>query len=167
MRTERLALKWIQKYVTAFGGDPDKVTMSVSFTVSKPSLSLTLRTIAGENPPAPFPPHLICSSTVVIQKVCSEVHSCSRDRLFPSAILKMGRKVRVLQCTGAVLNQILDYDAIVDKTGCTGSSDTLACLRTVSYDVLKAAVDDSPFIFDYQVCTILFSIPIPDAPRSR
>ena len=26
---ERLALRWIQKYITAFGGDPTKVTMCV------------------------------------------------------------------------------------------------------------------------------------------
>lgn len=26
---ERLALKWIQKYISAFGGDPTKVTMCV------------------------------------------------------------------------------------------------------------------------------------------
>ncbi len=25
--TERLALRWIQKHITAFGGDPEKVTM--------------------------------------------------------------------------------------------------------------------------------------------
>ena len=24
---ERLALRWVQRYVSAFGGDPDKVTM--------------------------------------------------------------------------------------------------------------------------------------------
>jgi hypothetical protein len=25
--TERMALKWIQKYITLFGGDPEKVTL--------------------------------------------------------------------------------------------------------------------------------------------
>ena len=25
--TERLALRWVQRYVSAFGGDPEKVTM--------------------------------------------------------------------------------------------------------------------------------------------
>lgn len=26
---ERLAMRWVQKYITAFGGDPSKVTMYV------------------------------------------------------------------------------------------------------------------------------------------
>ena len=27
LSSERQALRWIQKYISAFGGDPDKVTM--------------------------------------------------------------------------------------------------------------------------------------------
>jgi len=44
-----------------------------------------------------------------------------------------------------------DYDAIVDATGCSGSEDTLQCLREVPYDEIKAAIDASPGIFAYQV----------------
>lgn len=43
------------------------------------------------------------------------------------------------------------YDAIVKETGCSSSSDTLACLRTVEYKTLKAAINNSPGIFAYQV----------------
>jgi len=43
------------------------------------------------------------------------------------------------------------YDALVEQTGCTSSADTLECLRALPFDVLKAAVDKSPGIFDYQV----------------
>ncbi|KAF8964270.1 Alpha/Beta hydrolase protein [Flammula alnicola] len=42
------------------------------------------------------------------------------------------------------------YDAVVSATGCSGSADTLACLRTVPYATLKAAINQSPGIFDYQ-----------------
>ncbi|KAG5645458.1 hypothetical protein DXG03_006003 [Asterophora parasitica] len=42
------------------------------------------------------------------------------------------------------------YDAIISKTGCSGSADTLACLRTVPYKNLKAAINQSPGIFAYQ-----------------
>jgi len=43
------------------------------------------------------------------------------------------------------------YDAIVSETGCASACDTLACLRTVPYTQLKAAIDASPSIFGYQV----------------
>ena len=29
--TERMALRWVQKYICEFGGDPSKVTMSVEW----------------------------------------------------------------------------------------------------------------------------------------
>ena len=34
------------------------------------------------------------------------------------------------------------YDAIIEDTGCSGAKDTLACLRTVSYQNLKPAITD-------------------------
>lgn len=43
------------------------------------------------------------------------------------------------------------YDDLVSRTGCKGSSDTLSCLRSLPFDVLKAGVDQSPGIFDFQV----------------
>ncbi|KAH9970751.1 Alpha/Beta hydrolase protein [Lactifluus volemus] len=42
------------------------------------------------------------------------------------------------------------YDDLVNRTGCSGSCDTLSCLRTVPYATLKAAVDDSPSFLGYQ-----------------
>lgn len=47
------------------------------------------------------------------------------------------------------------YDTIVEETGCTGSADTLQCLRALPFDVLKAAIDKSPGIFDFQVSSIM------------
>ncbi|KAF9018964.1 carotenoid ester lipase precursor [Hymenopellis radicata] len=116
LHDQRLALKWIQKYVTAFGGDPDKVT------------------IWGESAGA-----MSVASHMII-------NDGDTEGLFRGAFMQSGSPLPV----GDIENGQKDYDDIVDKTGCSGSSDTLACLRTVSYDVLKAAVDDSPFIFAYQ-----------------
>ncbi|KAF8264822.1 carotenoid ester lipase precursor [Lactarius quietus] len=42
------------------------------------------------------------------------------------------------------------YDFLVERTGCSGSSDTLACLRAAPYDKLKAAMDSTPSISSYQ-----------------
>lgn len=63
----------------------------------------------------------------------------------------MDRNVRKNNWMVQMLILSSDYDAIVDQSGCAGSGDTLDCLRKVDYKVLKAAIDESPFIFDYQV----------------
>lgn len=42
------------------------------------------------------------------------------------------------------------YDQVVNFVGCQFNVDTLACLRTVPYTRLKAAIDTTPGIFDFQ-----------------
>lgn len=70
----------------------------------------------------------------------------------PVGDITNGQKCKPLSSiTRMSLNNFVDYDAIVDKTGCKGSADTLQCLREVSYAKLKAAVDLSPGLFSYQV----------------
>ncbi|PBK95732.1 carotenoid ester lipase precursor [Armillaria gallica] len=66
--------------------------------------------------------------------------------LFRAAFMQSGSPIPVGDLEGGQKY----YDDIVIRTGCSGSDDTLACLRTVSYKTLKAAIDNSPFIFDYQ-----------------
>ena len=44
------------------------------------------------------------------------------------------------------------YDSLVNQTNCASSNDTLACLRSVPADTLKAAVNNTPNYFSYQVC---------------
>lgn len=69
------------------------------------------------------------------------------EGLFRAGFMQSGSPIPV----AGVENGQKYYDAIVSETGCSGASDTLACLRTVPYAKLKAAVDDSPNIFSYQV----------------
>jgi hypothetical protein len=56
------------------------------------------------------------------------------------------------------LSFAVDYDEIVANTGCSSASDTLACLRTVPFAKLKAAVDLTPGIFAYQVSVSLLAV---------
>ncbi len=88
------------------------------------------------------------------QKAFSGAHSCILGLLCPPATWSMVNNVHSVPLCAHHTEHIFstDYDAVVDGTGCAGSSDTLACLRTVPYDTLKAAVDTAPFIFGYQVC---------------
>jgi acetylcholinesterase len=48
------------------------------------------------------------------------------------------------------------YDFLVKSTGCSGSSDTLACLRAVPYDELKAAMDSTPLYSSYQSLALVW-----------
>jgi acetylcholinesterase len=41
------------------------------------------------------------------------------------------------------------YDFLVERTNCSGSSDTLGCLRTAPYDKLKAAMLSTPSLYSY------------------
>ena len=43
------------------------------------------------------------------------------------------------------------YDQIVEDTGCTGSSNTLACLRTVPVDIFTEAINKAPTFLSFQV----------------
>ncbi|KAJ7914280.1 alpha beta-hydrolase [Mycena leptocephala] len=112
----RLALRWIQKYITAFGGDPTKVTI---WGDSAGAISVALQMLGNGG---------------------------NTEGLFRAAFMESGSPIPV----GPIENGQIYYDQIVSQTGCSGASDTLACLRTVPFATLKAAQDATPGIFAYQ-----------------
>ena len=69
------------------------------------------------------------------------------DGLFHGAFMQSGAPIPV----GDIANGQPEYDALVADTSCDQAEDSLDCLRNVTYDVLKAAVDKSPSIVSYQV----------------
>ncbi|KAK7029558.1 hypothetical protein VNI00_014435 [Paramarasmius palmivorus] len=78
------------------------------------------------------------------------------EGLFRAAFMQSGAPIPV----GGVENGQKYYDQIVSSTGCSGSPDTLQCLREVPYTQLKAAIDETPGIFSYQ------SLNLPWLPRA-
>lgn len=69
------------------------------------------------------------------------------EGLFRAAFMESGSPIPVSSITHGQAY----YDSIVSLTGCSGVSDTLACLRTVPYDTLKGAISTVPGSFSYQV----------------
>jgi len=69
------------------------------------------------------------------------------EGLFRGAFMESGAPIPV----GDLTHGQKYYDSLVKDTGCTGAQDTLQCLREVPYLKLKAAINNTPSIFAYQV----------------
>jgi acetylcholinesterase len=69
------------------------------------------------------------------------------EGLFRGGFMQSGSPIPV----GDITHGQKYYNTLVADTGCSGTEDTLDCLRTVPYDKLKASLNKSPGIFAYQV----------------
>lgn len=65
--------------------------------------------------------------------------------LFRGAFMQSGSQVPF----GKIENGQEQYDIIAKQVGCFREADSLACLRTVPYQQLRAAMDQTPAIFSY------------------
>ncbi len=61
------------------------------------------------------------------------------EGLFRGAFMQSGSPIPA----GDIVEGQSTYDAVVSMTGCSGATDTLQCLRGVSFSTLKSAFDSA------------------------
>ncbi|KAF7311275.1 Carboxylic ester hydrolase [Mycena kentingensis (nom. inval.)] len=126
LRDQIFALEWVQKHIQAFGGDPAKVVLG-GFSAGATSVSTLLLT----------------------------------NKMFKAGTLFRGA---FMVCPAPPLPapSILSptsqssYDSLVAANNCTGSRDTLACLRRVPLDAFSATVNATADFFSFTSSNLLW-----------
>ncbi|KAJ7640708.1 sterol esterase [Mycena polygramma] len=136
LRDQMFGLEWVQKYISAFGGDPDRVVIG---GVSAGSESTSLLLLSNhQNSDTLFRGAFMASNI--------NTHFSSLPLL--KDILQESGSPLTLPSVDDAQSQS-HYDGLVAANNCSASSDTLDCLRRVPFDALMATVNKTSDVLSY------------------
>ncbi|KAJ7278204.1 sterol esterase [Mycena rebaudengoi] len=130
---EIFALQWVKRHIHEFGGDPNRVVMSAFHFITGMRTFLTSKKSGGMSAGA---------ISVGMLLLSNRHHS---NTLFHGALMLSGSPIT----SASVADGQGVYDQLVAANNCTGSSDSLDCLKRVPFDSFMATVNHTSDEFAY------------------
>ncbi|EGG04414.1 putative carotenoid ester lipase precursor [Melampsora larici-populina 98AG31] len=142
LKDQRLSMEWIQKHISKFGGDPEKVMI---YGESCRSRSLDSKEGLINNLSILWNIQFLAGAISISHHLLA--YNGNLNGLFRAAICQSGTALPAGKLSEGAGQK--GFDFLVDKVGCKDSKDRLDCLRHADLKKLQDAINDLPGTFSF------------------